>query len=179
MPHAQDHKDISQYNSFEVFDDIYGTKTKTNYNQLDMPDYHPDRRPFFYWFALFLLIIVLGFSIHPLLSYALKTPYPLVVIGEDSMQPSYKMSEIVVVSGLIDKSQIQPNDVIVFQPLNDQNFTIQRVIDIQDNQLTIKSDLPDSPTAEIHSSQVIGKVISERSIYLPLVDKISNLLARK
>lgn len=172
-------KDISKYNSFEVFEDIYAIQGTTKFDQLDMPDSHPDRRPFFYWFALFLLIVVLGLSIHPLLSYSLKTPYPLVVIGQDSMQPSYKMSEIVVVGGLVDKASIQPHDVIVFQSPDNGHLTIQRVISAQGGQLTIKSDLPDSPTAQIHPSQVIGKVISERSIYLPLVDKIGNLLAKK
>ena len=180
MKHARQDKDISDFNSFEVFEEIYNKNNSGNFNQLEMPEYHPNRRPFFYWFALFLFIIVLGLSIHPLLSYTLKTPYPLIVVGQDSMQPTFKKSGLIVVSGVIDKQTIQANDVILYKPsYDDQTLSIERVISSQNNQIIVRADLPDSPSFQISSYQVVGKVISQRSIYLPLLNQISTLLAQR
>ena len=52
MHHAQKDKDISHYNSFEVFEDIYKSGDKGNFNQLEMPESNPRRYSFFYGFAL-------------------------------------------------------------------------------------------------------------------------------
>jgi signal peptidase I len=180
MQHDEQRKNISHYNSFEVFEDIYESGNKGNFNQLEMPHSNPRRYSFFYGFALFLFIVALGLSIHPLLSYTLKTPYPLVVIGGDSMQPVLKKDELVVVKGLVDIQDIQTYDVVLYRPsLSTDDLSIERVTSKDNWQVTLQGDAPDSPAIHISADQIIGKVISHKSIHLPLLNKISNLLAKK
>src|SRR3989338_588630 len=178
MNHAPEYKNISRYNSFEIFEDIYGQDRSEHFNQLEMPEIAGAKNHVWLWLSLLLLIVVIGLAIHPLLSYLLKTPYPLIVIGEDSMQPVFKKNDLVVVKGVVSADKINVSDVIVYQTGSDGNhvLTVNRVQDKNENTVMVKGDASDSQLKIIAPGQIVGKVVSaEGPIKLRLFGAISAL----
>ncbi|NCP17248.1 hypothetical protein CO134_02155 [Candidatus Kuenenbacteria bacterium CG_4_9_14_3_um_filter_39_14] len=178
MNHAPEDKNISQYNSFEIFEDIYGQDRSEHFNQLEMPEIDTTRSSLWFWLSLLLLIVVIGLTIHPLLSYLLKTPYPLMVIGEDSMQPVFKKNDLVVVKGVVNTDKIDVNDVIVYQTGLDKNYTltVNRVQNKDENSAIVKGDATSAEPKIITLDQIVGQVISSQGpIKLPLVGVLGAL----
>jgi len=128
MPHAPKSKNISDYNTFHVFDEIYGTAKPLHFGELDKPPKNIYGSSALAWLLLLIFIFTLGASLHPLASYFLKTPYPLVAVGGDSMSPTLQKNDLVLVEGLPNLALLQPEDVIVY--LADESheiFAIERV----------------------------------------------------
>ena len=97
MKPTLENKNTSHYNTFEVFEDIYNNKKNTRYDELEMPDYGPQRHTFLNFFTAIFIVLLFALSLHPILSYTLKTPYPLVIIGEETMEPALKKNDLVIV----------------------------------------------------------------------------------
>jgi len=112
MAQFQDNKkkeSISNYNTFKVFQDIYGGEAgEENYWMIKPP---VKKASLGFWASLFIFIFILsavGFGIYPILSYILKTPYPLLVIAEDSMRPVIEKNDLILVRGVVNKEEIKP-----------------------------------------------------------------------
>ena len=174
-------EDISKYNSFKVFSSIYKGQTKGSFDELEQPEIKSANRPFWFWLSFFLFIVSLGISLHPLLSYTLKTAYPLIVIAEDSMQPSLKKNDLVLSTGVINSNQIKIGDIIVFKVSSEhQSVSVKRVVAKHDNMIILKGDAVDSLPVDISADQVLAKIVgSKQPLRIPLLGKISNLLAKK
>lgn len=99
------------------------------------------------------------------LTWALNNPQPFAVVNGDSMIPTYRNDDLVVVQG-VDPSEIKLEDIIVYKhPTED--LVIHRVIKVTpvDSQLffTAKGDNNARPIDEfeenIPANAVVGKVI--------------------
>ena len=123
----------------------------------------------------FLLVIVglLGIGLPFVLSYFLKTPYPLVVISEDSMRPVLAKNDLILVKGVISRKDIKTDDIIVYNSSSEgvvKGLAVQRVASAGDDELIIRGDLANTLKQEIDYSQVVGKVVGNgKVIKLPLV----------
>jgi len=174
--------DISHYNSFEVFEDIYGqSNQRQHFDELDIPvESQPGRA--WNWVLGLVIILVITLAVHPLLSYSLKTPYPLIVIAEDSMEPNLINGDLVLSTGVIDPSQIQVNDIVVFKSISEPNtISVQRVIEIRADKLVLRGDAVAMPVVEIFANQVISKIVgsnNQHPLRIPLIGKLSSFLAR-
>lgn len=169
-----ENKNTSHFNTFQVFEDIYNNKKNTRYDQLEMPDFEPRKRNFINFLIAFLVVILFAVGLHPILSYTLKTPYPLVIIGEETVGPALKKNDLVIVAGVINSDSIRPNDVIVYQSKN-SSLSVNRVVALKENQIVVRSDAA-SREKIISPEQVVGRVISPK---IPLLGKISNLITGK
>lgn len=181
MTHAQKDKNITDYNTFEVFEDIYNSEHNTTFDQLEMPEISQSRSPIWFRLSFLFFVIIAGLSIHPLLSYTLKTPYPLIVISDNTMQPALSPADMVVVKGVINKDQIKANDIIAYRSGMDNNIvSVKRVDKIDGNKIIVKGEATSTPINYIHYQQVIGRIIGEQKPFkIPVFGKISLLLAKR
>jgi signal peptidase I len=178
MNHARKDKKITDYNTFQVFGNAYQEDNKANFGELQMPENRKKRSSLWFWLSLLLFITILGGTLHPILSYALKTPYPLVLIGEDSMHPSFKKNDLVIVTGIIDKASIMPSDIIVYLSGYGENelLTINRVTEKDSGTVIVKGDAIYSESKIIKEDQIVGKLASSMPIRLPLIGAIGGLI---
>ena len=187
MNHAQKDKEISQFNSFEVFDDIYkGEKKDAHFDQLDMPAISTHH---FNWRKVsiaLVIIILVSLAVHPLLSYILKTPYPLMVISEDSIDSMVKRHDLVLITGVIHQAEIKTNDLIVYTSdiasisTHLESLAIKRVVDRGDDWLMVADESETAAALTISPRQIIGKLVGKNSpLRLPFAGTISNLIAGK
>ena len=181
MKDKNNQKNISRYNTFEVFENIYGRRNQQiNYDELDINGVVRTNK-IWTWFKNNFIVLVIALAIHPLLSYSLKTPYPLIVIAEDSMQPNLKHGDLVISTGVINPTQIQINDIIVYHDNSDLNkISIQRVVAINDDDLILQGDANQDIKIKISKEQAIAKIINgqQQPLRIPFVGKLSRFLAQ-
>ncbi len=174
-------KNISRYNTFEVFENIYGQRNQqVNYDELDIP-LEPQTNKTWTWFLGGLIILVIALAVHPLLSYSLKTPYPLIVIAEDSMQPNLKHGDLVISTGIINPAQIQVNDIVVYHDKVDTHkISVQRVVAINNDKLVLQGDAKQSIKIEVSKGQIIAKIVNgqQQPLRIPFVGNLSRFLAQ-
>lgn len=165
MKHARSPKQITDYNSFKIFEDIYsggknGSAYSSDYDELDMP-YEQKSSGFLSFLFILVLIIAVGFSLHPLLSYFLKTPYPLVVISEDSMSPLLNQNDLVFIKGVIVKSNINIGDLIVYRKLDSRgtkDILIRRLVMVNSTTAKVEEEKTGEQST-INLNQIVGRVI--------------------
>ncbi len=181
MSHAPKSKNISDYNTFQVFDEIYGSAKPTHFGELDRPEKSNSGNAVLAWLLLLIFIFTLGASLHPLASYFLKTPYPLVAVGGDAMSPTLKKNDLILVQGLPNLTLFQPGDVIVYlvDPEN-KIFSIERIKAFDGDAIIVKGDNIASLEKTIYLSQIVGRAVTlGRSVKLPLIGALNNLLVQR
>ncbi|NMC51441.1 hypothetical protein GYA54_01785 [Candidatus Kuenenbacteria bacterium] len=177
--------DISTYNTFKVFEDIYNKEGDDSPSwEMTLPKRNK-KSSFWASFLIFVFILsVFGVGFYPSLSYLLKTPYPILVMTEDSMWPVIERDDLVLVRGLISKEEIKTNDLVVFKQKEKENdnLAVQRVVDVdrEDGQVIVRGETDNSLNVSITASQVVGKVLGEENpVKVPLIGKFIGYLARR
>ncbi|RJR31306.1 signal peptidase I [Candidatus Parcubacteria bacterium] len=124
----------------------------------------------------FIVAVVVGTP--KLLSFLLKTEYPLAAITSGSMWPKLKTGDLILIEG-IDSSDINVGDIVVF--VNDEkNFTIHRVIELNDNSIITKGDANNIPDQPVPYEMVVGKLlrINNVDVKLPKLGYLSQSFNR-
>ena len=99
--------------------------------------------------------VVIGFP--RVLSWYLDTPYPMAAITSGSMWPALKEGSLVFIKS-VDKSEIKVGDIVVYK--NDKGFTIHRVAELRENDLTTKGDANFQKDAPAKYEDIIGKTLT-------------------
>jgi len=127
---------------------------------------------------------VLGLAIFALLLYStpfvisriLKTPYPFAAITSNSMWPTIKEGDLVLIEGVTDAKNLKAGDIIVFS--QDEDFIIHRIVNINGAQITTKGDANFSEDDPILFSNVVGKTVNagEKPIKIPYLGKLTEFM---
>lgn len=159
-------KNISNYNTFETFEDIYRFDGPGRYDELEIPQ-EPQVGGGWMKFTLVLAtLFAIGFALHPVLSYTLKTPYPLVIIAENSMAPALDTNDLILVKGVVSEQEIAADDVVVFNSASaldgaDKAITVRRVVAKNGKAVIVKGDAADASMLTISTNQIIGKALGQ------------------
>ena len=110
------------------------------------------------------------------LSYVLKTPYPMASITSSSMWPILHRGDLVLIKGVSDKSELALGDIVVYS--NSKGFTIHRVIQLNETTLITKGDANNSQDTPVEYSEVVGKALTIKGklCKVPLLGNISLMI---
>ena len=178
-------EEISTYNTFKVFEDIYRDEgEKEDYWQIKAPAKKRGMGAASRFLIFVFILSVLGLGIYPVLAYFLKTPYPLVVVAEDNLAPVVEKNDLVLVRGLVDKTEIEPNDLVVYASdlTDNSNLLVQKVVDINREKglLMVKGEAAESAGEAVEMKQVMGKVVGdEKPFRVPFMGQLIGYLAGK
>jgi len=179
----QEVEEISTYNTFKVFENIYrDDRGKEDYWQIKAPVQRRGMGTASRFLIFVFILSVLGLGVYPILAYFLKTPYPLIVVAEDNLAPVVEKNDLVLVRGVIDKTEIKPNDLVVYaSDLGDNfNLLVQKVVDINRDKglLMVKGEAEGSAGEAVEMQQVMGKVVGESKPFrVPLMGRLIGYLA--
>jgi signal peptidase I len=95
------------------------------------------------------------------LSWKFGTQYPIAAITSGSMWPELKTGDMVLIEA-IPKEDLKVGDVIVWQVKNSPNFTIHRVLKLNEKTLVTKGDANFEPDDPISYDQVVGRTVTFR-----------------
>ena len=114
--------------------------------------------------------VVFGFP--SALSWYLDTPYPMAAITSGSMWPVLKEGSLVFIK-FVEKSEIEVGDIVVYR--NNKGFTIHRVVELRENDLTTKGDANFQKDAAVKYEDIVGKTVTiqGKSIVIPYLGLIS------
>ncbi len=174
----QDKKNISDYNTFRVFEEMYGQKWEQTQGHLDQPEdlVSNTKHSRLAWLSFIIFVFILGFAINPLLSYYLKTPYPLVVIAEDSMQPSLKQNDLVLAEGIAAKHNLKLGDVVLVKIPKEEKITVLRVQSVTQDRITLRGDSSEVGPVQVYPEQVLAKVVGHnKPLRLPVIGKLAQV----
>ena len=111
--------------------------------------------------GLYLIFIVaIVFGLPRLLSSVLNTPYPMAAITSGSMWPVLEEGDLVFVKGIMDQSELQIGDIIVYRAGTTGGFTIHRIVAMKDASITTKGDANFGEDAPIVFKDVVGKTVT-------------------
>ena len=176
MHHAPHQHDLNNYNTFRFFEKTYGQNETEHLDELTMPEPRQSSH-FILKLAVFLILLgACGLCLPPVLSYALKTPYPIVVISENSMQPALQKNDLVIIKGVIGSHDLDQNDIIVYSSSPGQSsadvLSVGRVLVKGDSDLAVKADNYSSPRQDIAYHQVVGKASTFKLPWLGFLGNI-------
>ncbi|PIR88857.1 MAG: signal peptidase I [Candidatus Harrisonbacteria bacterium CG10_big_fil_rev_8_21_14_0_10_40_38] len=106
----------------------------------------------------FAIVGGLVFGLPKFLSWALDTPYPMAAITSGSMWPVLKKGDLVLVEG-VKKDDLAVGDIIVFENKERKNFTIHRIVKLDDENITTKGDANFNEDTSISYKEVIGRAV--------------------
>ncbi|MFH1890762.1 MAG: signal peptidase I [Candidatus Kuenenbacteria bacterium] len=176
MRHATSNQSYKNFNTFRFFEDNYNCQYAGKPDRLVIPQ-ERKKNHFILKLAFFLMVIgCLGISLPPVLSYVLKTPYPLIVISENSMEPALKKNDLVLIKGVIDGKNIQENDIVIYNSnINNtqvDSLSVGRVVKKENSSFLIGSGSYFTAQKAIANSQVIGKTSTFK---IPWVGVLGNI----
>jgi len=169
---------ISQFNTFQVFENLYGGQAISQPDELEQPAVHQAPLVLWTWLLVLLTIFFLAFSLHPVLSYFLKTPYPLVVINDNNLTPLLKPGQVVLSQGVISRQQVKVGDLVIFYNWHDgqKYFFVRQVKSIQGHQFVLAGFGQSQVEQTVSSRYIIGRVIGgQHPQPLPLIGKLSTI----
>ncbi|MBS3055980.1 MAG: signal peptidase I [Candidatus Aenigmarchaeota archaeon] len=103
----------------------------------------------------FVIFVALAWIFYQVLAMAVNTPMPLVSVVSESMEPVLHRGDLLFVTG----GNYSVRDVVIYQRYDVDYTIVHRIIEEDENGLTIKGDnnpMPDPGYVE--RSQILGKV---------------------
>lgn len=136
------------------------------------------------WLVYLAVLAGLVWGTPKILTYALKTPYPMASITSGSMWPVLKVGDMVLIKGVASKNDISVGDIIVYKNLPSTgsgqafSFTIHRVIEKNANTVITKGDANNISDAPVTYDEVIGKTVNFNNgpVRIPYLGQISILI---
>ena len=128
------------------------------------------------WVIYLAVLAGLVWGTPKLLTYLLKTPYPMASITSGSMWPVLKTGDMVFIKGVKGKDDFQVGDIIVYQ--NEIGFTIHRVVAKNETTVTTKGDANNVSDAPVKYDEIIGKTVNLKGepLRIPYLGNISILI---
>ncbi|HLC90130.1 MAG TPA: signal peptidase I [Patescibacteria group bacterium] len=130
-------------------------------------------------FILYLVFVVgLVYFTPKLLSYGLKTQYPMAAITSGSMWPVLKKGDLVFIQG-INPKEIMIGDIVVYTNVKN-TFTIHRIIELGAETLVTKGDANNTPDAPIRYENIVGRLykIGDWEARIPKLGLISTFISQ-
>lgn len=130
---------------------------------------------------LFIYLAIVGgliFGLPRLLTWALKTPYPMAAITSGSMWPVLNEGDLVFIQGGRKLEDLKVGDIIVWRGSAGQSFTIHRIAKLNGSQITTKGDANFNEDPVIEYDQVVGKALAWKSgkpVHIPYLGSITVL----
>ncbi len=130
--------------------------------------------------AIYVLVVAaLVYLLPKTLAWTLKTDYPMAAITSNSMWPTLKKGDLVFIQGVA-KSDLKVGDIVVYA--NEQNFfTIHRISELRENDLTTKGDANSVNDSPVKYQDIVGRLLRFGSHYarLPKLGIISITVGKK
>jgi len=128
------------------------------------------------WLIYLAILVGLVWGTPKILTYVLKTPYPMASITSGSMWPVLKVGDMVLIKGVNSKNDISIGDIIVYK--NPLGFTIHRVIQKNANTVITKGDANNVSDSPVTYDEVIGKTVNFKNspLRIPYLGQISILI---
>lgn len=124
------------------------------------------------------------FGLPRLLTWALKTPYPMAAITSGSMWPVLNEGDLVFIQGGRKLEDLKVGDIIVWRAppaagrgADGQGFTIHRIAKLNGSQITTKGDGNFNEDPVIEYDQVIGRALTwrDKPVHIPYLGSITVL----
>jgi len=130
------------------------------------------------WVVYLSILVGLVFGTPRILSYVLKTPYPMASITSGSMWPALKKGDLVLIKGVSGKNEITLDDVVVYT--NEMGFTIHRVIELNEQTLVTKGDANNTADSPIAYNEVVGRAVEwgQKPFRIPFLGNISLFISK-
>jgi len=124
------------------------------------------------WFVYLAILVALIYGIPQILTFILKTEYPLASITSGSMWPTLKKGDLVLIKA-VEGGELQVGDVVVYQ--NPRGFTIHRIVKLNKDSLVTKGDANNANDSPVEYEQVIGRVVNfkNKPLRVPYLGMIS------
>jgi len=170
MNHASKKEQYRNFNTFRFFDQVYNQNENKTYNHLEQPEQCRQSKGLIALVISVLVLVLLSGAIIPyFLSYILKTPYPLVVIAEDIMEPTIYKNDLVLVKGVVDPSKLRLGDMVLYYTGESSSLAVRKIGSINSDSLAVASDLIETSEQQINFKQVVGQVVvnGNKPIKLP------------
>ena len=128
--------------------------------------------------AVYLLIVGgLIFGLPRLLTWALRTPYPMAAITSGSMWPVLNEGDLVFIQGERPLAELKTGDIIVWRGSDGRGFTIHRIVKLSGSQITTKGDANFNDDSPMEYDQVIGRALTwrDKPVHIPYLGSITVL----
>jgi len=124
------------------------------------------------------ILIVLIYGIPRVMTWALKTPYPMGAVSSSSMWPTLEKGDLAFIRG-IEKEEIKAGDIVVYRLGGE--FIIHRVVRLRDETLVTRGDANPRSDQPIGYDKVIGRVvmIKDNPLRIPYLGKITAFVNRQ
>ena len=110
--------------------------------------------------AIFVIFIASSLYIVPrALVFILDTEHPMASITSQSMYPTLKRGELVLIEGVDDLKDLRVGDIVAFES-DDSGFAIHRIVSIQGETIITKGDANDLQDPPITFDRVIGRALT-------------------
>lgn len=177
--HRSTQEKISRFNTFKVFEKLYGHSGTDSLEEFEQPVDKPNT--LFKQLVALLVILLVALTLHPLLSYFFKTPYPLVTVTDNNLSPLLKQGDVILSKGIITPQQIKPGDLVVFYYLvdNQKVFSIRQVKTINRTQFVLTDLKRKELLQSVDNKYIVGQVIGgQRPWRLPLIGTLTLFWAK-
>ena len=176
-------QEYKNFNTFRFFEENYGRQNNDGISGLAMPEYK-ENNYFIFKLAVFLVMAGLfGFGLMPILTYVLKTPYPLVVVAQDVQRLDLRKNDLIFVRGVVSAKDIKPSDVVVYNADIDDSgmrvLSVGRVTGRNDGGLSVEIQGDAASVKEAAYRQVVGKAIGRETVFrLPWIGVFGGLFKK-
>jgi signal peptidase I len=124
------------------------------------------------------IIAVLAIYTPKLLSKYLHTPYPMAAVTSNSMWPTLKAGDLVLMRG-ISGGEAKVGQIVIYQ--NEKGFTIHRLIEKKDGKLITKGDANNISDPPILESEIVGRAVyfGDKPLRVPKLGKLAQTINAK
>lgn len=128
--------------------------------------------------SLFLYVGFIGGAVHyvpQILSWALDTPHPLAAVSSQSMWPTLRKGDMILLRGVDGPEDLEVGDIVAFQ--HEKGITVHRVLEIDGDLITTQGDGNPVEDKPIQFDRVVGRVVTVggRLAKVPYVGSVAGL----
>jgi signal peptidase len=106
-----------------------------------------------------LVIVAVAAALPKLMSWVLRTPYPLATITSSSMWPALKSGDLVVIKGC-SAEELSPGEIVVYQSPEGSGMIIHRILEVDGGEIVTKGDANDEPDDPVGAGDIVGVVVN-------------------
>lgn len=97
--------------------------------------------------------------------FTLNSRYKCSQVLSDSMSPALNLGDYIIID--TEATEFQVNDIVAYQPTGSSLYMVHRIIEINDNEYTVKGDANSTNSGTISIEQIVGLVCENIGQTLP------------
>ena len=114
--------------------------------------------------ALYVVFIAGSIYLAPrIIARVLDTDHPMAAVTSQSMYPTLKRGDLVLIQGVDKAADLEVGDIVAFQSENATGLVIHRIVAIDGATIVTQGDANENEDAPITFEQVIGRALTLRS----------------